>query len=677
MGSAESTSTLRLDIEGLRAVAILLVVAFHAGVPGLGGGFIGVDVFFVLSGYLITGLLCREYAQRGKIRLADFYARRIRRLLPASCAVLIVTIIAARVFYSPLEQVGYASTSTMTALYSSNLWFAKSGVDYLAPSADENPLLHTWSLAVEEQFYVVWPFLMLFALRLERGRRRISPAVVLGVAGLLSLSLSLWLTRRIQPWAFFGMPTRGWEFAIGGLGALVPASFLASRQRTSRALMAVGLIGTLISALLITQSTPFPGVAALGPTIATGLVLVSGVAVTGGWANALLASAPMRWIGQRSYSWYLWHWPVLVIGAAAIGAPSLPTRVGLALASLAAAAITYVLIENPIRYYRKSAQHPRLTIAAAGAATAFVAAAAVTWHADAKQAHGDPEQRRFVAAAADTVLGLGGCHLTFTATRAGKCDFANVAADSTVVLFGDSHALQWFPAVEAIAATRGWRLVSLTKTGCPSVDVGVFIQRLARMYTECSEWRQEAIRRIVAMRPTMVLIANSSAYVSPLDGSSADTKTPIGEWGEGLARTIAAFTGAGARVTLIHDTPWPGKNIPTCLARAAWRGQSPESTCTFYRAASIDTLAATEERRIALANPRVSVVDLSDAVCATPVCEPMRDSVVLYSDRDHLTAHFSRNLAATLGARLKMSDASAASGSHVPTSIATPEIRPR
>jgi len=185
MGSAESTSTLRLDIEGLRAVAILLVVAFHAGVPGLGGGFIGVDVFFVLSGYLITGLLCREYAQRGKIRLADFYARRIRRLLPASCAVLIVTIIAARVFYSPLEQVGYASTSTMTALYSSNLWFAKSGVDYLAPSADENPLLHTWSLAVEEQFYVVWPFLMLFALRLERGRRRISPAVVLGVAGLL------------------------------------------------------------------------------------------------------------------------------------------------------------------------------------------------------------------------------------------------------------------------------------------------------------------------------------------------------------------------------------------------------------------------------------------------------------------------------------------------------------
>jgi peptidoglycan/LPS O-acetylase OafA/YrhL len=665
MDPAESTSALRLDIEGLRAVAILLVVAFHAGVPGFGGGYIGVDVFFVLSGYLITGLLRREYANRGRIRLADFYARRIRRLLPASCAVLIATIIAARIFYSPLEQVGFASTSTMTALYSSNLWFAKAGVDYLGPSADENPLLHTWSLAVEEQFYVVWPFLILLALRLERGRRRVSPVAILGIFGLLSFALSLWLTRKVQPWAFFGMPTRGWEFAIGGLGALVPAPFLANRQPVARSMMAVGVLVTLIAGFLIARHTPFPGVAALAPTVATALVLVGGAAATGGWAKALLESAPMRWMGQRSYSWYLWHWPVLVIGAAVIAMPALGTRVALALASLAAAAITYVLIENPVRYYRPSAQHPRLTIAAAAFATAFVAGVAVTWHADAKRAYDDPTQRRFFAAAEDGT-DLKGCHLNLAATRAGRCDFANVSADSTVVLFGDSHALQWFPALESLAARRGWRLVSLTKSGCPSVDVAVFIERLDRIYTECNEWRRETLRRIVAMRPTMVLIANSSAYYSTLDGSSSDTKTPVTEWGRGLARTIAAITNAGARVTLIHDTPWPGKNIPTCLARAAWRGQSPESICSFDRARSMDTLAATEERRVAVQNPRVSLVDLSDAVCATPICEPMRDSMVLYADRDHLTAGFSRKLAATLGARLNMADAGVASGSHSP-----------
>ncbi|HEY6828543.1 MAG TPA: acyltransferase family protein [Gemmatimonadaceae bacterium] len=666
MDAAASTPTLRRDIEGLRAVAILLVVAFHAGVPGFGGGFIGVDVFFVLSGYLITGLLIREYEQRGGIRLADFYARRIRRLLPASCAVLIATIIASRIIYSPLEQVGFASTSTMTALYSSNLWFAKAGVDYLAPSVDENPLLHTWSLAVEEQFYVVWPFLILLAMRLQRSRRRVSPGAVIGVAGLISLGLSLWLTRKIQPWAFFGMPTRGWEFAIGGLGALIPASFLADRTRSASLMMFVGLLGTLLSALLITRHTAFPGVAALAPTVATGLVLVAGAALTGGVVKAFLSSAPMRWIGQRSYSWYLWHWPVLVIGAAAIGSPSLGARLGLALASLAAAAITYVVIENPIRYSRGSAQHPRWTIAAAAFATMLVTTGAMTWHGDAKRAYNDPSQRRFFAAAEDGV-DLKGCHLSITETRAGKCDFANVSADSTVVLFGDSHALQWFPALQAIASRRGWRLVSLTKSGCPSADVGVFMEHLGRVYTECNEWRRETLQRIVAMRPTMVLIANSSGYFSSLDGSDPDTKTSLVEWGRGLARTIAAITNAGARVTVIHDTPWPGKNIPTCLARAAWRGQRPETECSFSRAGSIDTLGATQERRIARQNPRVSLVDLSDAVCATPICRPTRDSTVLYADRDHLTAHFIRDLTATLADRLEMPEAVDASSSQHPS----------
>ena len=675
MEAATSTPTLRRDIEGLRAVAILLVVAFHAGVPGFGGGFIGVDVFFVLSGYLITGLLVREYAQRGGIRLADFYARRIRRLLPASCAVLIATIIASRVFYSPLEQVGFASTSTMTALYSSNLWFAKAGIDYLAPSADENPLLHTWSLAVEEQFYVVWPFLILLAMRLQRSRHRVPPAAIIGFAGLISLGLSLWLTRRIQPWAFFGMPTRGWEFAIGGLGALIPASFLENRTRSTSLLMLIGLFGTLVSAVLITRHTPFPGVAALGPTLATAFVLVGGAALTGGAVKAFLSSTPMRWIGQRSYSWYLWHWPVLVIGAAAIGSPSLGVRIALALASLAAAAITYVAIENPIRYSRGSAQHPRWTIAAAAFATIFVTAGAMTWHGDAKRAYDDPSQRRFFAAAEDGV-DLKGCHLSITETQAGRCDFGNVSADSTVVLFGDSHALQWFPALQTIASKRGWRLVSLTKSGCPSADVGIFMEHLGRIYTECNEWRRETLQRIVAMRPTMVLIANSSAYFSSLDGSDADMKTSIIEWGRGLARTIAAVTNAGARVTVIHDTPWPGKNIPTCLARAAWRGQSPELVCSFARAGSVDTLGATQERRIARQNPRVSLVDLSDAVCATPICRPTRDSTVLYADRDHLTAHFIRDLTATLADRLEMTEAVDASGSpHPPLNVVHAERR--
>jgi peptidoglycan/LPS O-acetylase OafA/YrhL len=218
----------RADIEGLRGIAVLLVVLYHAGIPFVPGGYIGVDVFFVLSGYLITGLLIDEFEKTGRLDLLGFYARRARRLLPASCVMLLVVALVGTLVLSPLEMKPLAGTTLWTAVYSSNLWFLRFASSYFDPAADTNPLLHTWSLAVEEQFYMLWPVLILAVLRYGRGRRKLAWAMLALAA--LSLGGAIYFTRTNQPWAFFFSPLRAWEFAVGGLAVMVPLEWLRRRQ---------------------------------------------------------------------------------------------------------------------------------------------------------------------------------------------------------------------------------------------------------------------------------------------------------------------------------------------------------------------------------------------------------------------------------------------------------------
>src|SRR5690242_8719595 len=267
MAPVPERSPFRADIEGLRGAAILFVVAFHAGVWWLAGGFIGVDVFFVLSGYLISGLLARELASSGDVDLTTFYARRAQRLLPALIVVLVATLAIALFFYAPIDQRPIASDARAVALHYGNVLFARNAVDYHASA--ENPFLHTWSLAVEEQFYVIWPLLFVVVGRFWTGEqddkqtnKRLLTMMLL--AGAVSFVASLWITSRSQPWAFFGMPTRVWEFAIGGVAAVA----LSNREissRTAGLLQGAGLGVVLLSALSYSEVTPYPGIAAALP----------------------------------------------------------------------------------------------------------------------------------------------------------------------------------------------------------------------------------------------------------------------------------------------------------------------------------------------------------------------------------------------------------------------------
>ena len=392
-------SSYRPDLEGLRGAAILLVLLCHIRIPGAEAGFVGVDVFFVLSGFLITGLLANEHERTGRIGLASFYARRARRIFPAAALVLAVTILAARIVVSPLDLRRIADDGLAASLSLANVRFAVDATDYFAP-VDASPMLHFWSLAVEEQFYLLWPILLLTVARV--GRPRLAMAALAGAVLSGSFVLCSALTDTSGAWAYFSLPTRAWQLAAGGLLALSAPVI----GRAPHAVAAVvGWLGAALlgaSFLLIGPTTAYPGSAALLPTLgAVALIASGGVVGSPGWIA--LARAPLRWLGRISYSLYLWHWPILVLGPVAlglgvaadgIGGDDLAVSVGLALVAVALAAATWALVEEPFRRGRLVPRGRGRGFALAGA-TALILVLGST-------AVGVVGDREVAAAAADT-----------------------------------------------------------------------------------------------------------------------------------------------------------------------------------------------------------------------------------------------------------------------------------
>jgi len=627
----------RLDVEGLRAIAIILVVAYHAGIPWLPGGFIGVDVFFVLSGYLITGLISREVSTSGKIDFVNFYARRGKRLIPALVIVLLFTIFISAIIYSPIEQKNIAATATATAVYASNLWFAYKSTDYLAADAETDPLLHTWSLSVEEQFYIVWPMLILLSIKIANKHSRSSlPLVVIGIAGLGSLAAEIFLTHYIQPWAFFFSPTRAWEFALGAVVQLLPFG-KNEKERYHSVFGWGGLLLVLGSSYIYTSRTVFPGVAALVPCIGTAAVLRAGSHGILSLPMRMLGAKPMQWVGKLSYSWYLWHWPVLVFAAVLFGPLSLAARSACALLSLFMAFAAYRLVENPIRHSKMLASNNRLAVRVMLSAAVVMAVISLTWNSSANIAANTPEQARFTAAEHGLpIIYDAGCHVDVLVATSPECLFGDAKLPGLVALFGDSHAAQWFPAIAEVANGQGYRLLSLTKSECPAASAPFFNARLGRVYTECDTWRAAALARIKALHPQVVFVASSYKY--PLNPD---------EWTAGMKKTMAALSESGARIVVIRDTPRPEVHVPTCLARQQWRRSwfELQENCGFELQASMESSIYTAEKAVVDQVGNASMKDLTNTICESPVCNPVSGSVVKFRDSNHLSLEFASMMA--------------------------------
>ena len=648
----ERESSFRRDIEGLRGIAILLVVAYHIGIPGFSGGFVGVDIFFVLSGYLITKLLVREALKTGGVNLVSFYARRMRRLLPAcGFMVLAVCALGTRLF-SPLEQSRLWPSALATAGYYANFLFMRQSLDYFEATTGGNPLLHTWSLAVEEQFYLVWPALVILA---ARSRRFSSALPVLLVAGsALSLGTCIWLTHVRQPWAFFASPTRAWEFGVGALASLVPTQIVERRRGWFRAIGWFGGAAVLAAALFFSTSTNFPGIAAMIPVTGAAAMILPGTNSPSTGVSRLLGISGLQWLGKLSYSWYLWHWPV-IIGASVAGlAPTAIGRAGWGLASLAVAAVTYAIIENPVRFNPVLMRRPVLSLLVGALITVGGIGTALAWRQSVlATAARSPEAEIFGAVAARPKPA--GCLAGYTDARVKQCLAGDKSASRTVVLFGDSHAEQWLPALEQVADESRFKIITILKASCPTARVPVYNPHLNRVEFECAKWREAALLRIRALRPDAVIATSSSmSYVAAPGKESGYATSSYEEWREGSRSTFAALESAGIETLVLRGSPRPNLDVPLCLSRADSKPWSviPQQSCSRTPAEALDPLVLQAEEQAVRGLQRVHFADLTGEFCYSNVCAAIKRNVVVYRDSNHLATAFVKGLAPALARQL-------------------------
>lgn len=518
----------RSDIEGLRAVAILLVVAAHARMAHFAGGFVGVDVFFVLSGYLITGLIVQEIDTHDSFDFRMFYARRLRRLLPGLLLMLLGTCVLGRLLLAPGQQMDQAGTAAGAALWLSNFVFAFGNMNYFGASADSNLFLHTWSLGVEEQFYLVWPLLLVIAAGAWRDKATVQQPrrIIAAMAAVLVLSLALcaaWMHR--QPLlAFYMMPARAWQFALGAMVFLIfgsPASSTAQvhgANKQRRALMLdvggwAGLVAILVAAVMIDGKMPYPSVWALCPSLGAAAILASGAHEPNAAVGRLLSLRPMQAIGRVSYAWYLWHWPVLLLGATFLDIGSPINRLALAGASLAVAAISYYGLEKPVRTHAELLRRPGMAIAGAVALMILGSSLALRWQTAARLRMNTADMQRYQDAHLDQpAIYSQGCDDWRFSDRVKLCSFGAANAAHTAMAIGDSIALQWFPAYAKLFDKPGWRLIVATKSSCPMVDAPYYYARIGREFSRCDRWRKALLAQIATIKPDIVVFGSTYTY---------------------------------------------------------------------------------------------------------------------------------------------------------------------
>jgi peptidoglycan/LPS O-acetylase OafA/YrhL len=670
----------RPDIEGLRAVAVGAVLLYHAGVPFAPGGYVGVDVFFVISGFLITGLLLRELESTGTVSLARFYSRRAKRLLPLTVVVLGVVVFLSWLLFDPVRMDEVSLGVVASGLYVMNWLLAARATDYFAAGLQASPVQHFWTLAVEEQFYLLWPTVLLvvawWSRRTGRGLRPVLMGAFAAIA-VSSLAYSVYSTESQAGAAYFSTFTRGWELALGGMLALIPVSRLGNLPRALAGPVAwAGLGAIAFSTVRFNDDTLFPGYAALLPTLGTAAVIVAGFATTSGKTPAgaarLLTLGPVRHVGRLSYSWYLWHWPPLVFAATLWGSLSPLEGTAVLAASYFPALITNRLVEKPFLHSEMLTRFPRRALALGGACTSLSVALGVLLFAVTPTIPEAPESQVAGAAAlrndhalqtsaravhptpreAETKenrprMYADGCHLDLTEVESPRCVYGNPSSDTAVVLFGDSHAMQWFPALNRIAEERDWRLVGFTKSACPPAEVHIYNAGLRREYRECDEWRERTLDRIVKQEHPDLVVTSSLPTYNPrendkrLSGDASEEALV-----DGYASTLKKLRDTGAPVALIEDVPHPDKNVPECVSRSL----DHLERCAFQKNKAlgfppVNPKAADEV-------DGVHLIDPTPMVCPEKQCPSVIGDALVYRNGAHLTATYVRTLTPWLGKQL-------------------------
>ncbi len=583
------------------------------------------DVFFVISGFLIIGHLFRE-ATSGRIRVFRFWARRLRRLFPMLALVTVVTLVAGVLILSPLELPGLAAQSAATLFSFSNVLFARDATDYFGHDVQQSPLLHTWSLGVEEQFYIVMPLVVIVvaAIAARRWSLRSVLTVTLLLAFAVSLAVSAVLSSPSPYWSFYTLPTRVWEFSAGGLVA-VAATRLAVPRPVAAGSVWAGLALVIGGMFLITGDMPFPGLIALVPVVGTALVILGGTA--GGMPSRLLASAPLQWVGSRSYSWYLWHWPVIVYATILFGAS---VWIGLAagLVSLGLAAVTSRFVEDPVRFLPPLVRSTGATYRWMGAVAAAGALVAVAVLGGASVV---ARSERVAPWAAVYQQGAPiSCESLHAVSGVEYCVGGAVDATRTVMVVGDSHAAQWVPTVSTLGRAEGFRVLVRSLNACPAAVVPV-VSRGTTPMTACDEFHRGTEALLSELRPDVVLIANSNSYLPQV---IAPAGTEAEAWRLGYARLVDAAQAAGATVVAIEDTHRPGSDPAVCVTRPAGSVEA----CTPGREQALSEVRTLMEvEREVQAASGVRAFRPVEQLCGIEDCAILADGVPVFADLSHVS----------------------------------------
>ena len=675
----------RPDIEGMRAVAVVAVILFHARISRFSGGFVGVDVFFVLSGFLITRLLLREVTRTGTISLSRFWARRARRLLPASCVVVAVTVIASQVMLSPIAQRPLATDALAAGGFVINIVFAARLGDYFASQLGRtpSPLLHFWSLAVEEQFYLFWPLTLLALHRRPRRYRRLVTVMMIAVA-LVSFATCLWMTRTHPTGAFYLLPARMWELAVGGLLAVAGTAWRLVSPRARGVAGWVGVAGVLTAVVTFDDSVAFPGSAALLPVLGTALIVVAGGSDAASFApSAVLRHESLQWIGRRSYAIYLWHWPALVLAEAKWGPLSLGQRFLAIAVAVGLAAASLRLIEDPVRHSPWIASRPSRGLALGGALCATIlAVGAISLAIPRRLDSGAVAAAPVLAVTPPTTTApVGGAPpaavdpAAATAQPLTGTDLgALVAANLTVLQQGLTTAAvpsNMRPSLAKLFDDRP----AVYPDGCVAIGVddhlnacryGVLTSSIkivllgdshaaqwfpplqtvaernglelivlakggcpaasvsiptATLARTCPIWRDKAVQFIASEHPDLVIVTGSRHY------PNSDA-----EWRTGFDTTLSRLKGLTPRLLVLGDNPDSLTDPATCLSGHL----TDVGACVNTRDKAVEAGKLEAERAVA-EKYGARFVDTSDWLCTDSRCPLIIGNILMFRDINHLT----------------------------------------